>query len=182
MKFRNWAVCAAFVLSACANDPQQHRPGQSENRQPIRALLSTDAMLFVSFDSDNDLHITSAEIEAGITREFARADANHDGTIGPLEFQTWSSTVLGGQQTAPYRLDFDRNVDNVITPKEFHDEIVARAHDYDANNDGVLTRDEFVRTVSQTRAPGIGGPNGEGQMRPGGREGGGRRGGGGYPG
>ena len=185
MKFRNWAVCAALVLASCANDPQ-HRPGQSENRQPIRALLSTDAMLFVSFDTNNDLRVTSDEIEAGITREFARADTNHDGTIGPLEFQTWSNAVLGGQQTAPYRLDFDRNVDNVITLQEFHDEIVARAHDYDANNDGVLTRDEFVRTVAQTRAPGVGGPTSEGQRPGGGRggEGGGRRGGGGggYPG
>jgi hypothetical protein len=59
--------------------------------------------------------------------------------------------VLGGGQMGPYRLDFDRNVDNVITREEFAAEIHGRVRDYDTNEDGALTRSEFVRLVGQAR-------------------------------
>ena len=169
MKAWMCAAAALALLAGCASD--NGRPGQEH--QTVRALLSVDALMFAGFDSDNDLRITNAEIEAGITREFARADTNHDGTISPLEFQAWSNVALGGGQTAPYRIDFDHNVDNVITAAEFHDEIVARAHEYDTNEDGVLTRDEFVRVLNQARGP-LGGPDGSQRRQ--------RPNGGGFPG
>jgi hypothetical protein len=53
----------------------------------------------------------------------------------------------------PYRLDFDRNVDNSITREEFESEIRARVRDYDENGDGVLTRGEFTRLVGAARPP-----------------------------
>lgn len=123
------------------------------SRDPVRALLSADALMFVSFDTDGDLSVSAAEIEAGRAREFTRADANGDGQLQPLEFQNWANAVLGGGQIGPFRLDFDRNVDNVITRDEFDAEIVARVADYDSNEDGALTRPEFVRLLGQTRAP-----------------------------
>lgn len=138
----------ALSLAACASSGPRER-----EHQTVRALLSADAMMYASFDSDNDLRVTNAEIEAGITREFARADTSHDGSLQALEFAAWSNAALGGNLTAPYRFDFDRNVDNIITAEEFRTEILARAHDYDANNDGVLTRDEFIRQLNQTRPP-----------------------------
>ncbi|MES1156744.1 MAG: hypothetical protein ABUL73_03090 [Alphaproteobacteria bacterium] len=174
MKYQTLAVLAGGVLAlgACATpqDGPQHRRGDAPQQH---ALISADALVFVSFDTDNDLRITQAELEAGIAREFARADANHDGSISPIEFQNWAATALGGDSLPPYRLDFDRNVDNVITQKEFHDELMARAHAYDANNDGVLTRDEFIKEINQARPPMQERPNGFQR----GGEGGGRRGG-----
>jgi Ca2+-binding EF-hand superfamily protein len=115
--------------------------------------MSGDALMFVSFDADGDLVISRAEIEAGLAREFARADVNADGELQPIEYQNWALAVLGGAAMGPYRLDFDRNVDNVITRAEFDAELNARASDYDHNDDGVLTRAEFVRQVGQTRPP-----------------------------
>lgn len=142
------AICAAVALSGCATDRRHSR-----DSSPIRALLSADVMMFVSFDTDGDLSTSRAEVDAGLEREFARADANHDGSLQPIEFQNWSNVVLGGSQLGPYRLDFDRNVDNVITREEFDTEIRARVHDYDSNEDGALTRNEFVRLVGQARPP-----------------------------
>ncbi|MBS0385462.1 MAG: hypothetical protein JSS00_08945 [Proteobacteria bacterium] len=139
-------AASAAAVTACATGG----PGAHEN-EPIRALLSADVMMFVSWDTNGDLIISAQEIEAGIGREFDRADANHDGRIEPIEFQAWQDAVLGGSQMGPYRLDFDRNVDNAITREEFAAEIHARVRDYDTNEDGSLTRAEFVRVVGQTR-------------------------------
>lgn len=142
-------LACATVLAACASS------GDTPDRGPerIRALLSADALMFVSFDADGDLRVTAEEITAGTQREFTRADANGDGQLQPIEFQNWSNLVLGGTAIGPYRLDFDRNVDNVITHDEFNTEINGRVRDYDQNEDGVLTRSEFVRLVGQARPP-----------------------------
>lgn len=148
MSMRIWAVAAGLALAACASGG-----GSSARNEPIRALLSADALMLVSFDTDGDLSVSAAEVEAGLAREFARADANRDGTLQPIEFQSWSNAVLGGGQLGPYRLDFDRNVDNVITREEFDNEIRARVRDYDSDENGAVSRSEFIRLVGQARPP-----------------------------
>lgn len=144
-----WAALAltAVLASACASGR-----GGDEN-EPIRALLSADALMFVSFDADGDLSTSATEVEAGIPREFARADANRDGALTPIEFQNWANVVLGGGQVGPFRLDFDRNVDNSISRDEFESEIRGRVRDYDSDENGALARSEFVRRVGQARPP-----------------------------
>ncbi len=150
MRLMHLALAAAglAMASGCASSATSSR-----SNEPIRALLSADTMLFVGFDSDDNLSITGAEIDAGIEREFARADTSGDGELSPLEFQTWSQLALGGTQLGPFRLDFDRNVDNRITREEFNNEIRGRVSDYDEDGDGVLSRAEFVRLVGQARPP-----------------------------
>lgn len=147
MDWKMLALAAAAMGAGCASGPS------SENNEPVRALLSGDAMLFVSFDADGDLLVSQAEIEAGIAREWARADANGDGTLTPIEFQSWGNAVLGGGHIGPYRLDFDRNVDNAITRQEVETELRARADEYDENGDDMLSRGEFVRLVGRARPP-----------------------------
>jgi EF hand domain-containing protein len=139
-------AASAATVTACATGG----PGSHLN-EPIRALLSADVMMFISWDANGDLVVSPDEIEAGIAREFERADTNHDGRIEPIEFQAWANAVLGGGQMGPYRLDFDRNVDNVISREEFANEIHARVRDYDADENGSLSRAEFVRLVGQAR-------------------------------
>lgn len=151
MGSRTWVLLAlALALAACASGRGGGRGHESE---PIRALLSADALLFVGFDANGDLGTDADEIEAGIGREFTRADANRDNALQPIEFQNWANAVLGGGQLGPYRLDFDRNVDNTITRAEFETEIRARVRDYDSDESGVLARSEYVRRVGQARPP-----------------------------
>lgn len=142
------AMFAAASLTACASGG-----GSGPTREPIRALMSADALMFVSFDTDGDLSTSAAEIEAGIAREFARADSNGDGSLSPIEFQAWSNSVLGGSQLGPYRLDFDRNVDNTISRSEFETEIRGRVSDYDEDGNGSLSRAEYIRLIGVTRPP-----------------------------
>jgi hypothetical protein len=150
MGLKTWAglVLGAALVAACSSAPRSSR-----SDDPLRALLSGDVMMLVSFDADGDLSITSAEIDSGIAREFSRADTGADGALSPIEFQNWSNAVLGGGPMGPYRLDFDRNVDNSITREEFETEIRARVRDYDENGDATLTRGEFTRLVGAARPP-----------------------------
>ncbi|HEX8900629.1 hypothetical protein [Vitreimonas sp.] len=163
MRLKILALAATAALTACASGG----PRGGDNREPIRALISADALMFVGFDTDGDLRTSAAEIEAGISREFGRADSNGDGAVAPIEFQNWSNTALGGGQIGPYRLDFDRNVDNTITREEFEAEIRGRVSDYDRDEDGALSRGEFVRLIGQARAPSDR-PRPTSAMRPGG--------------
>ena len=140
-------VLAAAALAACGSTRGGPRA------EPVLALMSADVMVFVSFDADGDLSVTQAELDAGLPREFTRADANGDGQIQPIEFQNWANVALGGGQIGPFRLDFDRNVDNVITREEFETELRARFTDYDTDENGAVSRPEFVRLVGQARAP-----------------------------
>lgn len=159
MRFSTIALLAlgTAVLAACATGGR----GPGNEREPIRALLSADALMYATFDVNYDLRISMDEVAAGLVVEFMRADANRDGGLTPIEYQNWSNAVLGGGSTGPYRLDFDRNVDNVITAEEFTNELTARARDYDADEDGAITRAEFIRVIGQARQPG-----GPGQRRP----------------
>lgn len=164
-----WTVLACASVVACAGA----RPPPAPPQERPHVTLSADALLFASFDTNGDLRIDAAELSAGIAREWARADANGDGAISPLEYQTWADAALGGAQSPPFRLDFDRDVNNSITRAEFETELNARAQTYDVNHDGVLVFSEFVRPAPSMQRDAMG-PGGGGQHR-GAREGGGRR-------
>jgi hypothetical protein len=149
MGLKTWTalVLGAALTAACSSGSGVGGP------EPVRAILSGDVMMLVSFDANGDLSITAEEIETGLAREFGRADTGGDGSLAPIEFQNWSNTVLGGGPMGPYRLDFDRNVDNTITRAEFDTEIRARVSQYDENGDNLLTRGEFTRLVGAARPP-----------------------------
>jgi hypothetical protein len=154
------------MLGACASD---NRDLGSQPSAP-RVLLSADALVFVSFDSNGDLMVDAGEIEAGVAREWVRADTSGDSVLAPLEFGAWAEAALGGNQLPPFRLDFDRNVDNSISEEEFRTEFAARVSDYDANGDGVLSRAEMLRPVAQPRllrdSPPVFDPERERRRRP----------------
>ncbi len=150
MSLRTIAVvtCAALALAACGGGRAMR-----DRTAPIRALLSADALMLVSFDANGDLSVSREEAEAGYGREWTRADVDANGSLSPIEFSNWSNLVLGGSQIGPYRLDFDRNVDNVITREEFDTELRARFSQYDSDENNALSRTEFVRLVGQARPP-----------------------------
>lgn len=156
-------MCGAAALMGCASGGGGREHGRTE---PVRALLSADAMMYGDFDADHDYQVSVAEIEAGITTEFARADSNNDGSLGPIEYQNWANAVLGGGMTPPYRLDFDRNVDNLISREEFRNEILARGREYDSDENGLISRGEFVRNLNQARPARPSVQPAEGEQRP----------------
>jgi EF hand domain-containing protein len=148
-------LIAVAVLAGCAGGPPHHRGGfagagmamanyrTAPHMQHAPGTADADAVLIASFDRDGDLLVSAAELDAGVAREFARADANHDHLIDPGEYQAWSLVALGGVY-APFRRDIDANGDGHISFDEFAAEFRARGHRYDANGDGVIEHADLV--------------------------------------
>lgn len=175
------------ALAACASGPSRQGPrggrfpgGPPDDIAAPRPLKNSAGLLLASFDSDDDMLISRAELNAGIDRAFARADENNDGEIAPLEFEAFSKAALDGGRSSPFRLDFDRDVDGRISLPEFRAELTAIVTGLDADKDGVLSHPEMLKAFeTQAGSPGRpGGPGAGGAQGgpPGGdREGGARR-------
>lgn len=147
MKIGLMALVLTGALAGCGGRSQPMRATPESPRHSFMA----DALLISGFDADGDLRVTTAEVSTGVAREFARADSDRGGSVEPLEFQTWAHAALG-PDSPPFRLDMDRNVDNVISAAEFEAEISARARGYDANSDQVLVRAELATTALRPQA------------------------------
>lgn len=170
------AMAAALLsLGACAGGSKPPPPGPAEIA--VRKTPSVVGLLFSRFDTNLDYRISKDELNVGIDRAFASADADGDKSISPLEFETFSQTALGGKSAPPYRLDFDRNVDSHITPLEFKTELLAIAEGLDTDKDGVLSQEELTKVTPGAKEPGErganGGPDGGERHGPPGRRGGG---------
>ncbi len=155
------ALVAIAALAACASGPGRGGPLPASDRTgaAYRAstFLSGAALLLVQFDADKDYATTRAEAEAGAQAEWSRA-AEGAATLTPIKFETWAARVLGGPNIGPYRLAFDTNVNNEITPPEFSAAILAKFDKYDADKDGVVRRQEMVERVPEPQRgpPGAG--------------------------
>jgi hypothetical protein len=135
-----------LAATACATGSDR-----DADERPPSAVISGDGLLIAGFDTDGDFRTTRAEFEQGLAVAFATADSDGDGALSPLEWQSWSNRALGGDLIGPFRLEVDRNVDNVTTQEEFVTEFQARFTGYDTDNDGAVSRPELVR---QLRTPG----------------------------
>jgi Ca2+-binding EF-hand superfamily protein len=131
-------------------------------------------LLFVGFDTNDDLSTTSAELAAGLKVEFARADVNKDGFISNFEMIDWSTLMMGDKEAQPDYRTMNADLGQSVSPEEF---TKAFQHDFtmmDKDGDGRLTRAEMLMTAP--RMGGFGEPGGGGGMMR--RGGGGGRGGG----
>jgi hypothetical protein len=162
------------ALVACASGPG--RPGPRSGRGPgggpddvaaPRLLKTSAGLMLASFDSDEDLQVTRAELNAGIDRAFARADQNKDGEIAPLEFEDFAKASLDAGKSPPFRLDLDRDVDGRISPQEFRAELTAIVDGLDADKNGTLSHAELLKALktqadpsARGAGPGAGGPGG----------------------
>ena len=106
------------------------------------------ALAVAGFDGDGDLVVSREEFQAGVTRAFAQGDGDGDGSIGLIEFSSWSQATLGNPGTLPGPFDFDRDGDDRIDRSEFEALFAARHQAMDKDGDGRLTRSELVTAVS----------------------------------
>lgn len=155
-------VAAVALTAACASGGRSGPPVDDRTGLAYRpsVFLSGAALLFVQFDADRDYATTRAEATAGAQAEWPRA-ANGAAVLTPIAFESWARSALGGPQIGPYRLAFDSNVNNEITPAEFSAAILAKFDQFDDDKDGVLRRPEMVeRLPEQPRGPAAGAPQG----------------------
>lgn len=177
-------LVTALATSACASGghhgPRGGPPGGGPGGGERPSLIvRPGALLLVDFDSDHDLRVTRAEMQASASAAFTRADANKDSALSPIEYGALAEAHLGTADSTPGRLYFDSDANGAITAAEFAAGAEALFNQFDADHDGVVTRAEMVQRFEPAFQRG---PGDEGGMMRGG-PGGGRRGpGGGGPG
>ena len=148
-------LLAVLTLAACASQPEPSGP-RSASLGPTRTLQDLNGsrvampvgLFLTSLDTDRDTRIDLAEVRDGAAATFDASDANVDGYLRPIEFEAWSRTYLGAEYTSPGRLQFDHDQDGRVSRDEFaatFDQIRTRL---DGDRDGVLTRGELLVEIN----------------------------------
>lgn len=75
--------------------------------------------LMMSFDYNEDQHVSMDELARGAKDAFANADANEDGTLSALEQQDWAEDLPTQDDTLANPVRFDPNLDRRVSLEEF---------------------------------------------------------------
>ncbi len=118
---------AMFAMHPALADEDElvRLPGQGELRDDKRRKgdkpdrLKPGSGLFISFDSDENGRINTAEIERGIPAAFETADANADGYLTALEQQDWAASLPTRDDSLANPFRFDPNLDRRVDIDEF---------------------------------------------------------------
>lgn len=120
-------------------------------REGIR-IVQPGALLFASFDTNHDGHISDAEIDAGAAASFAVADKNGDGSISAFELSDWAKLVGDADDVLSNPMQFDTDLDHAITQTEFVDGFHRLAKTLMKPGQGELLYSDLVRNLE--RRPG----------------------------
>lgn len=122
-------------------------------RRSLQRALIPAGLLYASFDRDGDYAASRAELEAGITRSFAAADSNSNGTLSLVELANWREMILGSRDVLPGNTQFDKNFDSQISLAEFTITLTGLFESFDRNENGQLEFNEMTQEAPQARRP-----------------------------
>lgn len=128
------AACLALITAGCAGP----RAGGNANR-PLPPISETEEniKLMLSYDENSDGTVTRDELEAGLRRQYAAADLNHDGKIDIREMQAENDRRFRAFGTAASPL-IDWNQDGIIDFDEFASTARSVFEEMDKNHDRKL--------------------------------------------
>lgn len=112
-------------------EPGQRAEGPRQRYLPGGGLL-------LSFDTDGSESISDAELHAGISAAFLTADANGDGNLSALEQIDWAASLPTRDDSLANPVQFDPNLDRIVSPAEFSARIMAMANEYRADGDSEI--------------------------------------------
>ena len=131
-------VMAILVVGLLAGCSSQHGSSIDPNRN-----IAPQALPLLRFGPDEDGSLARAKVVAGLKKEFADADSNHDGVLDSDEVRAVNERrwQRDGEKASPLG-DWSR--DGVVDFKEFAAIDLSLFDQFDANGDGVLTAKEFT--------------------------------------
>ena len=132
------AILAVGLLAGCSSPD-----GSSEGPPDPNRNAAPAAVPLLRFGVDEEGALTRAKVVAGLKREFAAVDANHDGVLdsderNAVNEQRWKRD---GEKAS---LLIDWNRDGVVDFNEFATTDLSLFEQFDANGDGILTAQEFT--------------------------------------
>ena len=128
------AILVVGLLAGCSS----HGSSDDPNRD-----VATQALPLLRFGVDEHGSLTRAKVVAGLRREFAAADTNHDGVlesdeVAAVNEQRWKRD---GERAS---LLMDWNRDSAVDFREFATTDLSLFEQFDADGDGVLTARELT--------------------------------------
>lgn len=164
MRSTGWMVLVFCGCAALAQEPQHDGPRGGfgrEGRGPGgRGPMQSPAMRIL--DADGDGVVSGAEMQQAAAR-FARLDADRDGKLTETEIRpAFGGPPRGGggpggpggggaspEDTVATMLQFDKNGDGALQKNEVPERMQGIFARGDANQDGVLTRDELLQAAQK---------------------------------
>ena len=140
-----YVVCSlALALAACGGQ-KPPPPNPDLNWHPASDML-------LKYDANHDGIVTRAELEAGLKRDFAAADINHDGHLDADEARAVNEERLNDDQSTASPL-VDWNQDGFIDFNEFATTPRSLFDQLDANSDGKLAPGELAPQTPHLQPP-----------------------------
>lgn len=139
------------MLSIIALSAALSAPAFAAGSGSIMEQQSQTAQMLLQYDTNKDGIISRAEMEAGKTAEFAKADANADGFLSWDEFKAWNEAKRTAQiKTVFAVMDADSN--GSVSATEFTNASPERSATQaasmfalaDTNADGALSLEELA--------------------------------------
>lgn len=164
-----------LFCTACASQPERRGPPHGDRGSAGASYTGMAAkpigLLFATMDADQDAMVDAAELDRGITIEWARLSNSDQATA--LDFEAWSLVAFGSKDTLPSFIAFDHDLDGRVSREGFSKHMRFEFDRLDADNSRSLARSELLFRVSRpSRAPGSEGQDkrsrggGEGRGRP----------------
>ncbi len=132
------------------------RPGEAPSRVTAVPLTETAeplGLVVAGFDANHDASTSLAEYSDALTRTFATADRDANGTLGYLEYSGWAEIWLGSQSALPGPFAIDADGDNRLSRDEFMAEFRRNFLRLDKNADGAVTRAELLTVKNPAMHP-----------------------------
>lgn len=107
------------------------------------------ALVFTSFDSNNDRLISLDELDAGLNAEWSMMQTNFSGKVSPISMEKWQVSALGSKDALPSRVTFDTDLDTMVSKAEFTNLLTQIFNDMDKDNDRALSREELTFTATR---------------------------------
>lgn len=136
------ALIATLLLAGCATaDRPAERPDRPDRGVRQSGTFVLPVGLFLSsLDKDSDKRVSRAELDAGITAEWAQFDRS----VSAIGLSQWSIDTLGSTDAMPTFLSFDRDFNGVVSEDEFTKKMTAEFTRLDQDKDGFVSRSEMI--------------------------------------
>ncbi len=111
------------------------------------------ALLFAGFDNNSDYTIDKAEVQAGISAAFTRADKDASGKLSLVELEGWRVTALGSENAAPTNFAFAPNFARTVSREKFKTVLGALADKLDKDDQGDMDGRIFLADLLKSYSP-----------------------------
>ncbi|NNE57070.1 MAG: hypothetical protein HKN36_03090 [Hellea sp.] len=136
------------------SDQEQTLPAMPRISGPI-TIIRPAALVFTTFDTDRDYHVTRAEALLGARDAFDRADKDGNGRVSLFELEDWRVAALGSLDALPGNLNFDTDYNNQVFAEEFETALLDLFDRHDEDADATLKHAELmtILEVPRRKAP-----------------------------